>query len=97
METIEHRDHKGRLYKALRDGDSIILLGPPEGLVDALALPEPFATNLHNVLYRRKLFSYKDLARGHNNLVGALQEALTLDAQKLTEAFFNFEKEEVPT
>jgi hypothetical protein len=97
MEKIEHRDHNGRLYEAMRDGDQVIIIGPPEGLVDSLGLPEPFATNLHNILYRRGLRSYKDISKGHNSLVGALQEALNLDAQLLTEAFFKYEKEEVLT
>lgn len=96
MDKVEYRDPlNGRLYEALQDGDARIIVGPPEGLVDSLNLPEPFATDLHNVLYRRGLFTYKSVTTGHKNLVGALQEALNLDVQRLTEAFFNFEKEEV--
>lgn len=95
IEHIEHRDPEtGRLYEALKDGEVLILVGPPEGLVDSLNLPEPFATNLHNVLYHRRIFSYRD-ASNHRNLLGALQEALNLDAQRLAEAFSKFEKEEV--
>lgn len=98
METVEYKDiQTGRLYQALKDGDQHIIVGPPEGLVDGLGLPEPFATNLHNALYRRGLFTYKSVTTGHKNLIGALQEALNLDAQILTEAFYNYEKEEVPT
>lgn len=96
MDRVEFRDpENGRLYEALQDGDARIIVGPPEGLVDSLNLSEPFATNLHNVLYHRKLFTYKSVTGNHKNLVGALQEALNLDVQRLTEAFFNFEKEEV--
>lgn len=96
METVEYRDpENGRLYEALRDGDEVIKIGPPEGLVDSLKLPEPFATNLHNALYTRHLFKYKDVSRNNKVLHGALQEALTLDAQRLTEAFFKYETEEV--
>ena len=95
MEAITDKDlTNGRLYAALKDGEEIMRLGPPEGLVDALGLPEPFATNLHNVLFRRKIFSYAEASR-NNVLQGALQEALTLDAQRLTEAFLKFEKQEV--
>lgn len=98
MENVEWKDPlNGRLYEAMQDGDQRMIIGPPEGLVEALNLPEPFATNLHNVLYRRKLFTYKDVTANHRTLIGALQEALSLDAQILTEAFYNFEKEEVPT
>lgn len=96
MEKVEFKDPiTGRLYEAMQDGDQLMIVGPPDGLVDSLHLPEPFATDLHNVLYRRGLFTYKAVTTGHKQLVGALQEALNLDVQRLTEAFFNFEKEEV--
>lgn len=95
MEAITDRDPvNGRLYSALKDGDEVMRLGPPEGLVDSLGLPEPFASTLHNVLFRRKIFSFTEASR-NNVLQGALQEALTLDAQRLTEAFLKFEKQEV--
>mgnify|MGYP001571681720 CR=1 FL=1 len=98
METVEWKDpENGRRYEALQDGSEVILIGPPEGLVDSMNLPEPFATNLHNALYTRHLFTYKDVSRNNKVLHGALQEALTLDAQRLTEAFFKHETEEVVT
>ena len=93
MVKIEHVDEKGRKYEALSDGNgNVIVLGPPEGLVDDMKLPEPFATTLHNILYARHIFHYKD-AQNRNNLIGALQEALNLDAQKLNEAFFKYQEE----
>lgn len=95
IETVEHRDPlTGRLYKAYKDGDAVMLIGPPEGLVDALELPEPFATTLHNIMYARGIFTFGDASKPRA-LIGALQEALSLDAQKLAEAFSKFEKEEV--
>ena len=97
METIEHRDPEtGRLYKALKDFDKLIIIGPPEGLVDSLNLPEPFATTLHNILYARGIFTHTDASKP-KILLGALQEALSLDVQRLAEAFLKFEKEEVVT
>lgn len=93
METIEHTDAKGRKYEAMQDGEMMIIKGPPEGLVDTLDLPEPFATTLHNILYHRHLFTSADIARNPKELMGALQEALTLDVQRLMEAYFNYEKE----
>lgn len=95
MEKIEHTDPlTHRMYEALKNGDHILIIGPPEGLVDELGLPEPFATNLHNILYRRRIFTYTQASR-NGVLQGALQEALTIDAQRLTEAFKNYETEEV--
>lgn len=97
IQTIEFVDPvNGRHYEALQDGQMRIIKGPPEGLVDALELPEPFATRLHNILYTRRLFTSADVARNPMTLLGALQEALMLDVQKLTEAFINYEKEVTP-
>lgn len=93
METIMHTDLKGRNYEAIQDGELLIIKGPPEGLVDSLNLPEPFATTLHNILYARRIFNSHDIAKDPRNLLGALQEALMLDVQKLTEAYFKFEQE----
>jgi hypothetical protein len=67
-----------------------VVIGPPEGLVDELGLPEPFATNLHNVLYARHIFTYHDIAN-MKTAIGVLQEALSIDAQRLAETFAKFE------
>ena len=72
-----------------------IILGPPEGMVESLSLPEPFATRLHNILCDRGLLTYKDVATNQRALLGALQEALSIDVQTLAEAYFQFEKETV--
>ena len=91
MDTVEYVDELGRKYSAFQNGEQYIIKGPPEGLVDSLGLPEPLATNLHNTLYARGVLSLADAMRGAN-VVGALQEALQLDAQRITEAYFKFEK-----
>ena len=91
MNQIVHTDSKGRRYRAFKNGEDVIVSGPPEGLVDSLKLPEPFATKLHNILYDRGIYTFADISRNPNNLKGALQEALTLDMQILSEAFFNYE------
>lgn len=95
MEQIEWEDPKnGRKYLVLRDGTgNDIIKGPPEGLVDDLKLPEPFATTLHNILYNRGLFNSAAVAKDPRVLIGALQEAMNLDVQKLTEAFWKYEQE----
>lgn len=95
MQQIEWEDpHNGRKYLVLRDGASNdIIIGPPEGLVDDLKLPEPFATTLHNILYNRGLFNSAAVAKDPRVLIGALQEAMNLDVQKLTEAFWHYEQE----
>lgn len=93
MEKVVYKDAvNGRLYEAMAEGEHRVILGPPEGLVDALNLPEPFATNLHNALYARRIFTFRE-AQNHKAIQGALQEALQLDVQKLTEIFLNYETE----
>lgn len=95
MERTEWIDPRtDRKYMVMRDGaGNDIIIGPPEGLVDALNLPEPFATTLHNILYNRGLFNSKEVGKDPRALIGALQEAMNLDMQRLTEAFLNYEKE----
>lgn len=93
MDTTTVEDEKGRKYKAYTEGELVIKIGPPEGLVDALGLPEPFATNLHNILFQRNVLSYEDVRKNSNNLLGALQEALRIDAQILSEEFFKYRQE----
>lgn len=93
MEKIVHIDEKGRKYDAWKtDKDMVILIGPPEGICDVLGLPEPFATNLHNVLHARGIFTYRDACKPQM-LQGALQEAITIDAQRLNEAYFRYEQD----
>jgi len=94
MERIIHVDEKGRKYDAWKGAeDMIVIIGPPEGLIDSLNIPEPFATNLHNVLHDRKLFNYRDVSSKPQSLIGALQEALLIDMQRLSEAYFRYEQE----
>lgn len=96
MDRVEWIDSRtGRKYQVLRDSaGNQIVVGPPEGLVDDLHLPEPFATTLHNILYERGLYNSKAVSRDPRSLIGALQEAMSLDVQKLTEAYFHYEQEE---
>ena len=86
----------GRKYLAHVSPDeqegAYVIIGPPAGLVDEFGLPEPFATNLHNVLYSRHIFTYHDVANA-KTAIGVLQEALSIDAQRLAEIFSKFETE----
>ena len=89
MMKIEHVDGKGRKYAAYADdAGQMIIIGPPEGMVDELELPEPFATTLHNILYDRGLLNSMDVSHSPAQLTGALAEAMLLDVQKLMQAYF---------
>lgn len=85
----------GRKYKAIvSEGDQVggyLIIGPPEGLVDAMGLPEPFATKLHNILYDRGIIKYEDAVK-RGVLVGVLQEAYSLDSQRLLEEYLKYEQ-----
>lgn len=93
MEQKTITDERGRKYEALVDGELQIILGPPEGLVDALTLPEPFATRLHNILHARKVWNYPMAMQKSAQLAGALQEALLVDVQLLTQEFHKLYQE----
>jgi hypothetical protein len=84
-----------RLYETIGDGDLKVIVGPHEGFVDTLGLPEETATRLHNILYRRKVYNYTQAARRPQELLGAIQELYMLDAQKLLEALRHFEQESI--
>jgi hypothetical protein len=83
----------GRKYEVMASGELSIIIGPPEGLVDMLGLPEPFATRLHNILHQRGILNYQIAAQRAKELQGAYQEALLVETQALLAAFFQYEKE----
>lgn len=89
---IEMRKYLAHISPEAGTPGGMIIIGPPEGLVDTLGLTGEIATRLHNILFDRKLFTYKDISRPGVAL-GALQDALSVDAQKLAEAFAMFETE----
>lgn len=91
MEKKTKEDERGRVSETLVDSQSglTIVIGPPPGLVDKW--PEPFATRLHNVLHSRGLYTYDDIIRSPKALQGALQEALDIDVQTLSQRFYEFQ------
>lgn len=91
--TRVHSAVGNRLYETMQSGDHVLIVGPHEGLVDELGLPEEAATRLHNILYRRKLYNYTQVSSHPQEVFGAIQEFYALDVQKLVEAFYRFEQE----
>ena len=96
--TIGEREEiiDGRRYIVKYSPDipagAFVTVGPPHGLVDELGLPKDVADRLHQILFDRKLFSYKDISN-IKVAMGVIQDVFQVDAQKLVEAFYNFEKE----
>lgn len=84
---------KNRNYEAWVEGKQKIIIGPPEDLVDDLGFPEPFATRLHNILHARGFLNYSDVSKRSKELIGALQEALLVDAQLLAQKYFEMSQE----
>lgn len=100
MKRVTYEDKKGRKYLAEVENGApeeeyylFPKIGPPEGVVDLLELPEPFATRLHNLLYDRKLWSTQEIRKQPKALLGALQAALKIDVQTLHSAYVEYEKE----
>lgn len=91
--TRIHASVGQRLYETMQSGDHVLIVGPHEGLVDELGLPEEAATRLHNILYRRKLYNYTQVSKHPQEVFGAIQEFYALDVQKVVEAFYRFEQE----
>lgn len=90
VEEIDGRNYLVRRSPDAQEG-AFIIIGPPQGLVDELGLPEPFATKVHNILFNRRIFTFKDIS-GSKIAYAVLQEAYQVDAQKLTATFLKFEK-----
>ena len=93
MKKVTYKDGKGRLYQVslpddVPDSEAIkgIPIGPPD-VVDVLGLPEPLATRLHNELHRRGLWNHREIRRRPGALTGALQAALRVDFQMLSNAY----------
>lgn len=93
IQEVIQEDRKYRAYVSPDEQmGAYIIIGPPEGLVDALGLPEPSATKLHNILYDRGIFTYEDACK-RNVLTGVFQELFSVDIQVLMEEFSKYEKE----
>lgn len=99
MERITWENEKGRKFLVeLPEGvdrseaEMGIFIGPPD-IMDSLGLPEDLGTRLHNILFDKKLFTNADVKKRPKALFGVLQQALKVDAQRLHEAFVNYEQE----
>jgi len=99
MKTVEYMDPKGRKFARLVDNDEAeemaqygIPIGPPD-IADKLGLPENLATELHNQLYARKLFTLKDVQKRPREVFAALQATFNINQQKIMNAYYDYEKE----
>ena len=89
---VEHVDSDGRYWAVLmpegeeEKSEMGIPIGPPD--LSGLGLPLGIEVNLHNQLYRRGLFTLRDVkGRKQNEVFAALQAALKVDVIKVTALF----------
>jgi uncharacterized membrane protein len=100
MKKVEYIDPRGRKYLVLvenNESDEMlqygIKVGPPEDIVDELGLPEDKATELHNQLYNRKLWSMKEVNRNPKAIFAALQAVFRVNQQMIVNAYLKYEQE----
>jgi hypothetical protein len=86
----------GRKYNSIipigaKDADASkgVKYGPPD--LDVLGLPTDVRVRLHNELFARGLFTYEQVRRNLNEVIGAIQQAVRLDAQLVSEAYYRKE------
>lgn len=98
MREITYTDAGGRLWLVqLPDGvpdsdaEQGVPVGPPP-VADALGLPEPVATRLHNELARRKLWPLRDVRQRPADVFAALQRALQVDVQLILAKYQELEE-----
>ena len=92
MRETKYVDPQGRYHAVLlpdgapdSDASMGIPLGPPS--LAALNLPESLEVLLHNQLYSRRIFTWQDAKKRRQDVVGALQGALKIDAERILELY----------
>lgn len=100
MRQLDYTDEEGRTWRVeLPDGAPDaeaprgIIVGPPP-VADGLALPEPFATRLHNELHRRKLWSLKEVQHRPHDVQAAILAAFRVDVIAVVNAYVTLERPE---
>jgi hypothetical protein len=99
MRVVDYTDERGRKYSVKlppgapdSEAEKGIPIGPPD-VVDALGLPEPMATEIHNKLFEHKIFTAKDAARNPQKLHSVIQSTFKLCTARMMEAFRNLNRD----
>ena len=99
MKQVDYQDERGRWYRVQLPDEAPedqarfgVPIGPPN-VADKLGLPEPFATDLHNQLFLRKLFNANEVRKNSQALQGAIMTALSVDISRVYEAYVQLETE----
>lgn len=100
MKKVEYVDPRGRKYLKLVESATSeelyqygITVGPPEGIVDELGLPNELATRLHNQLFQRQLWSMDEVRKNPKGIYAALQATFGINQQMIMNAYMKYEQE----
>ncbi len=98
MRQVDYEDDRGRKYRVNlphgvpeSEAEKGVPVGPPD-VVDELGLPEPFATRLHNNLFRHQLWTIKEVRKKPKTLFNALQVTMKTDVHALMAAYMDLER-----
>src|SRR3970040_2174170 len=92
MRETSYEDSAGRLHAVLlpdgasgSDASMGIPIGPPS--LAALNLPESMEVLLHNELFHRHIFTWKEAKARKQDIWGALMGAFKLDVERILELY----------
>ena len=92
MRETQYADSKGRLRKVVVPDNAPeshapmgLVIGPPD--MDKLGLSEALTTRLHNQLFHRGLFTYKDARARRGEIFSALQAVLSVEVNLIMEQY----------
>lgn len=98
MRQVDYEDERGRKYRVKlphgvpeAEAEKGVPVGPPD-VVDELGLPEPFATRLHNMLFKHQLWTINEVRKKPKILFNALQVAMKTDINILMAAYMDLER-----
>lgn len=100
MKKVTYTDPKGRKYLRLVENNQEeemyqygINIGPPEDIVDGLGFPDDLATELHNQLFQRQLWSIKEVRKNPRAIFAALQAVFGVNQQMIVNAYMLYDQE----
>jgi hypothetical protein len=94
--VVDYEAPDGRKYKVLlpegapaSHASRGVRLGPPD--LSRLELPPALLVRLHNELFARNLFSYRDVKANMNEVVSAVTHTMKVDAQTIAAIYYDNE------
>lgn len=92
MREASYTDAEGKswwvaLPEGIPDNDASmgLPLGPPD--LSSLGLPKEMEIKLHNQLFSRRIFTYKEARARRTDIFAALQSAFAFDTEKIVQLY----------